>query len=700
MQFLENTKILCLTYDEFVTINEDEPKVMQEATYKWNKREGNIIVHGRGGNGRRVLIEYETLPVKYKQIVKGIYGDPYEYHASTPLLKMVATDVNARLFFAEYVLPTGMHLEAKYQERYSRQSDWLNMMNTTLQDKQAIKEVLQISMDQWWKNVIKLHQNDKPVNPYLPKTQAGLAKKLKQYSELGYGGLVDTARFGNNNARKVNDKIERLILSLYRRREKPYLKEVCEDYTLFMNGELQIVDYETAEVFDPQDFFVKGIPYKVGESTVDYYIKKPGNQAIVDKGRMSDLEYNTIHRPSVKRVAPMYAFSKITMDDIDIPFKTPEGGRDVKSYQIFDVASGAVIGVSFSRDKNKELVKDAMRDMLRLIMRNGWGLPLQIEAEKHLNWSMRGKVNEETGEFEADLLTEGNIFPFVRICKGGNAKEKRAEHLIRVKKYGLQKKRPGFQARHYARLLTNRLNKDQDKVRYEYERIVENELNDIEAHNHELHPRQDKYPGLTRWQVLEQYQNPNSIKYPLQTIIQYIGIGTETSYRGGYVQVQYNQYRLPDINIVKELLYNSTLVAYWIPDEEGNINSVYLFQDGNYVCEATKVVGYQEAMAERTSEDWKNAHEQWDYQKGFDEMARKGRSELVPVEVIATPVNGAIKLPAAPEHRAMLPEPKPEPMAKMQQKTPKKGGYMQKKGGKTQANDLSEDAESRAWSDI
>lgn len=684
MQLLPNTHTLCLTYDEFV-----QPLgLIPKGTYDSLNFRKNITVHGVGGNGRTVLIEIESLPPKYRAMVYEKYGDPYKYFAQQPILQLVVADNNAANFYATHELAPGRHLPLPSQQKYTRQAEWLNMILHVMEDKKTLKETLNITIEQFWENVIGLYKADKVENG-LPESKRRLLDKVYAYKRDGYAGLIEK-RFMNQNSRKVTPAIERLILALYNRHDKPYLKTVCLDYLKFMNGQLQVMDEETGELFNPQDFYHDGEPYLIGETTVDYYIKKPANLAAVDKSRLNSLQYATQYRPSVKRKAPVYAFSKITMDDIDLPFKTDSRNFDVKSYQIFDVASQAVIGVAFGRDKTTDLIREAMRDMMRLILRKGWGYPAEIEVERHLNWNLQGKQND-AGELEADILTAGAVFSFVRVCAGGNAKEKRAEHIIRVKKYQQQKKRPGFQARHYARLIANRLNKDKNTVQYHYEQIIQNELDDIATHNNELHPKQDLYPGLTRWQVLEQHQNPNLIKHATETVIPYIGVRRESSIRAGYIKVAGEVYRLPSIDSLNEFV-TPMVVTYYLPDEQGSADTIYVYQDGNFICTAAKVEGFQEAKIEQTDADRENANEQWSYQTGFDKMVRERRDSLPQVVTFSGDAGQADAEMDAPAVEVYATNDTPN----MQENATKQGGVMQKKDSSKQADISAEDMKSRA----
>ncbi len=646
MQYLKGTKSIYLTYSELV------PKIMSPENFRWVKKRHKLNVIGRNGSEKECLIEFASLRRQDKEKVIEQFGDPRVYIQSLQWLDMLKMDVEAQRFYATYTYKNGQTADLRKQVLWVRSVQWLNLIKVLMTNKASTKAVTGLGIVELWDNLAMVIKNDE-VEHDLPGSADRLKRVYREYVELGYKALVDEWRYGNDHNRKVTPKIEALVMSLYvKQGYNAYMNEVCRQYRKFINGEEVVVHLETGEVFDPKDFYIPNskksnsklqmLPYVLGESTVDYYLKKPGNEAIINSYRMNKLAFNSAHRPSVMRLAPMFALSKITMDDLDIPFKTPDGDRAVKSYQVFDVCSGAVIGVSFSRDKNVELIREALRDMFRLIIRNGWGVPWEIEFEKHLTSAMTGGVDED-GVLYEDILTPGAVFPATRMCLGGNAKEKRAEGFIRVKKYGQQKKRGGFQARFYARLLTNRLNAEQDKLRYSYEEIVANELADIAAHNAELHPKKDLYPGMTRWEVLMANQNPNLVKYQPQQVIQFIGYQTTTSIRAGVARVQYGDYRLPDINLIQQQHYNGEIVAYYLPDDDGQVNEVHLFEDGRYLCEAKRVERFQEALVEQTEQDIENRNAQFGYQSQFDKMIREGRGEMMPVGRAESVERGAEK---------------------------------------------------------
>lgn len=614
MQYLNST-ILCLEGSEFVKSSKNPDALVPKGTYDSLKAKGRIIVHGRGGNGSQVLIEYDSLPEMYKQLVKEVLcngTDPHEYMAKQPIRDLIKADHKAIQFFQD----SRLKIKPDRRLEYANDAAILNAFVLLLSDKKKLKQTLNLSLDQFWKtagNIVKELKKEFPNT--LPTSDRRLKPIFKAYKKDGYECLID-GRTGNENNRKVDEDLEALILSLYIQNGKPYAKEVHEIYERFMNGELDVVDVHSGEVFDRSKFVKDGDPISISDTTVWNYINKPINRITVDRFRTSGLEFSSIRKPHMHRSAPVYAFSKLSMDDINVPFKMPDGTR-VWSYQVFDVASGCVVGKAFGKEKNRGLFTAAVMDMFRLIINNGWGTPAEIEVEQHIS-----------NTFADDLLKDGYLFPFVRFCRGGNPQEKRAEGFIRGKKYKHQAKREGFQRRPFAKLEANRMNEDNNKLRFHYDEIVSNETYDIQQWNNSLHPNQEKYPGKTRWQVLCEHQNPQLVQPDLALISQYIGYKVVTSVqRSQKVRVKNELYELPSPKVI-EMLKDLTVVAHYIPTASGEIEQVHLYQDGEFICTCKKLERFNEARAEQTDEDLHVRNKQFAYVSEFNGMVKDNVGKL------------------------------------------------------------------------
>jgi hypothetical protein len=638
MKYLNGT-ILCLEGFEYIKTEDNPCGLVPYDTYSSQRRRKTIVVYGRGGGkGNSVLIEYESIPDIYKNLVQAKYGNPYEYVAKQPIRDLIKPDPKAIEFFERHRKPDGLPLKAKCRIEYANSAAILNAIRELLSDKKKLKTNFNITLDLFWQSAGEIVKEVSERFPNsLPTSTRRLKPTYKEYIKTGYSTLI-SGKLGNDNHRKVGEELERLILSLYIS-DKPYSKEVHEAYLRFLAGELEVVDINSGELFCREQFYKDGQPIEISDTTVWAYINKPYNRITVDKIRTGALEFNNTHAPHNHRHSPLYAFSKTTMDDLELPFKMPNGDR-VKAYEIGDVASECIIGKSFGTDKNRGLFMEAIVDMFRLLVNRGWGIPAEIEVEHHI-----------ANTFADDLLKEGNVFPFVRFCRPRNPQEKRAEHIFRRKKYGLQKKREGFQGRWYGRQEATRPNEDTNTLRLPLEDIVANELNDIQKWNNQPHSNQKKYPGMSRWQVLCEHQNPHLVSPDMGLVARYIGFKTETSVnRSQYAKVKYCNYRLPHPSYMNRLQANNYDVdAYYIPDADGLIKEVHLYQHDEYICTCQKLITYNESQAEMTETDKAIRSDQYKYRKSFDKMVKENVSKLTKVKVSEnTTVANAIETPVIP----------------------------------------------------
>ena len=643
--------------------------------YENDKKRGYLRTANCGGNGRTVEIVWDSIAKdERRRAIIGRFGDPAELCRASELERHVRDDAEARDFYMNYVLPDGDKLglrDCATATRYYNNAIILAAAGRMFASIASCRRARggaaakgkiwdTVSAAVHADNVHLKYAHDLPVNP------RRLAAKWAEFAQKGYGSLVHRA-FGNRSARIVDDRLERLILSIYCMTTKPYSDWVQEDYMLFIDGKLDVVDVQTGEVFARADFYdEKKKKYKkISKSTCWRYINSPKNRAIVDSVRNGDV-FHTAMAPHYHRVRPRYSFSLISMDDVDLPQLLHKGTRDskgracehVKAYYAYDVASGALIGAAYSLNKNAELFIGCVREMFRFIDGGSFGVPLEVQVEHHI-----------AGDFSATLLEAGRLFPFVQWCAPGNSQEKYAETFNRVKKYGAAKRLLENTGRHYARLEANRTGGeriwDEDaqgyvikQVRRSCEEIVATDREVIEMYNNALHDNQDKYPGMSRLDVLRANVNPEVKPIDRAILARYAGRETKTSIdRNMYCSVQYQKYILSSPEVLQKLAANNYNVsAYWMPGDE--IDRVYLYQNDRFIDAATKIRKFQSATSERTEDDRIAETEQARYIAQFERMVKEGRSALAKAELLKH--SGKYET-VAPEVVAAAPERESEP---------------------------------------
>jgi len=606
--------------------------------YKRRKRYGEFKVEKHHGQYQKSLIKYSSIPDRYKEKIIAKIGDPTKAVKHRQFRKHLVYDAKAVSFYANYKLQNGRALPIERQKEYYTNAMFINALNIVSSDVRARRNAMGGSKKGIWQALSEvINDLQKEYGHTLPANYLRLKDKVKKFNTHGYSSLIHR-NYGNQNSRKVNERLEMLILSIYIMNNKPYVSMVLDIYLEFLSGKTDIIDITTGEVFQRSDFYDenKGQYIIVSEATVWNYINDPKNRPIVDSKRNDAHYFNNLHRPHHHRKLPQFSLSKISFDDRDLSRKMKDAkGKTlrVKAYYVYDVTSGALIGYAHSKKKDADLFISCMRNMFRFLHKNKFGIPMEAEVEHHL-------VNQ----YEDDMMKAGVLFPFVRFCNPGNSQEKRSEHFIRVKKYGYEKRYQDGIGR-YTLSEANRPKQDKEwnadgmavkEKYYTYEQLVADDIFSINKYNNDLHPNQKKYKGMSRLDVLKMHLNPELPKFKDELIARYIGEKTETSIRRNqYVRVQYEKYQLPNINVLSKLKpHNYKVEAYYISNENGEIDKVHLYQAENFIGTCNKIIAYNEATAEQTEADRQAYTEQAKYVSQFDKNIKEGRNKLTKIQII------------------------------------------------------------------
>ena len=605
--------------------------IMSVPNYKQLKARGQInVVRDGGGLGNYVLVEVATLPVRFRERIQEKYGEMKVDILRDWFAQHYVMDAKARAFYTRFRFDNGEALPPEHINEYTVNASVLQAVIALLNDTKILRKAMQGGGVNWSEMAGAISYYQAEFGHTLPLSTNRFKARVNEFRESGYECLI-SKKFQNQNKRKVTYTIERLVLSLAAQKERPYATVVMEMYNQFLCGENEVFDLETGEVYNPEEFVdKKGNPIVLSEGTIANILNDHKNKALLSKVHDSSWDFNNRYRPYHLRKVATFAGSKISLDDRDLP-RPMHNGQRVKAYYAYDVASGAVVGYAYSRLKTKELFIDCMRNMFQTLDRNGLYMPAELEVEHHL-----------VSNFADGLMNAGTVFPLIRWCNPGNSREKRAEHFNRTKKYSVEKRLQTNIGRWYAKLEANRPKEEKVydelnntyKVRtYSYEELVADDIRAIQEYNSQLHPNDKKYPGMTRWDVFCQTQNPDLAAWDRHVLYRYIGECTETSIRQNmYCTVQYQQYRLPSPDVIEKLApRNNKVLAYYLPDIDGNISEVYIYQNDKFIATCALLERYNEATAEQTDADREAYIEQSKYVAQFDSMMRQGKIQKVAV---------------------------------------------------------------------
>lgn len=612
------------------TLSEEElAPILSVPNYKKlaAKKEINVVRPGKG-LGSYALVEIATMPLRFQERIKLKYGDMKEDIIRNWLGSHYHIDAKAREFYTRFRFDNGDALPPEHIQEYTVNASVIEAVMRAMEDATFMRKAMKAGPVNWGELAGAISYYQAEFGHTLPVSSNRFKKRVNDFKANGYESLI-SRKFMNQNRRKVTYDIERLLLSIDAQPEQPFNTTVWEQYNMFVQGDLELYDPETGEVLNPADFTDKdGNPLVLSPATVANYLNNPKNKALRGKLHMSQWDFNNAYRPYHLRSIGEYALSKVSLDDRDLPRPMKDGNR-VKAYYAYDVVSGAVVGYAYNRYKTTELFLDCMRNMFQTLDRNGMYIPAELEVEHHL-----------VSDFADGLMQAGTVFPLIRWCNPGNSREKRAEHKNREKKYGVEKRTQVGIGRWYAKLEANRPKEEKVydeknntyKVKtYSYEELVADDIRAIQTFNAQPHPNQKRYPGMSRWDVLCAHQNPNLAPWDKAVLYRFIGQHTETTIRQNtYCTVMYNQYGLPSPEIIEKLEpRNYKVDAYYLPDADGTINEVYIYQNGRYIATCKAVARYNENTAEQTEADKAAYTEQSKYVAQFDKMMKDGKIKRV-----------------------------------------------------------------------
>ncbi len=588
---------LCIPAKELV-----ERGLISEANYRQKAARGKLdIARTARGLGNYALVAVDTLPAAMKEAVKRAYPNLRIVRLVNWVRENYDYDQRAYAFFSDPA-QCGVELPRRHVREYTVNAGVISAAVALYNSAKAQHTVMGEAYD-WDMMAEAIDVLKQEYGHTLPTSTLRFRKKVAEFKKKGYACLI-SGKFGNQSARKVDHRTERLILGLAVLPNKPFNSNVHDMYLSFVCGELEVYDPETGELFCPDDFTLKnGEPKTLSEGTINNVLNAPKNKLMVEHALSTYTTFMHEQMPHMHRHSGRFSLSQITMDDVDLTRKLKDTKQRVHAYYAYDVVSQCVLGASYGRKKDESLVVDCFRDMFRIIARHGWGIPAGIEVENHL-----------MSQYRDGFLRAGEVFPFVHFCAPQNSQEKYAEPLNGAKKRSIIHKNhtgigrfygKGKWRQEYKKVSDEWNDTYEDREYFTWEELVADDRADSAEWNNTLHPDQKRYLGMTRWQVLVANVNPTLLPYDARMLARHIGAAVETSVRrNSTVRVAHEDWWLSSTTALERLAPNNYKVtAYYLPDEEGQPTDVYLYQGDRYIDKVERVETFNRVMAEQTDED-------------------------------------------------------------------------------------------------
>lgn len=619
--------ILVVTESELIPDHFSSYDALRMAIKRAEKRGYGIRKVQVGGNGRKLLVDFDSLPLNIKEAI----GDPRK--GKHVMEQFYSTDAAAVDFFTTYKFSNGKHIDDdEAQERYITNASVLKALArlkearenkiSSLTPNKSTRGIWQsLAFDTTTFNPVLKKKFG--VEHTLPENHRRLAERFKKFMEESYPSLIN-GNHNNSNAAKITPDLISLLNNLFgTQHKKPTYTEISKLYSGFLSGYVEVINTATGELYDPKSF------KSLSRSTIYDYLSQWENRIGTVAKRSGDRQKLLQEfSPSHSMEHPKFAGSIISVDDRQPPFEYAKGER-MWFYLGQDVASGAI--TTWVWGKTKEgIILDFYRQMVRNYAEWGLPLPAELEAESSLNSS-----------FKNTFLKEGYMFQHVRI-EANNARGKYIESgFNRRMRYGLEKDSLGWIARPFAKDESNQ--EGSIKVPFiPYPELVEARLRDIQTWNN-MPSALD--PTKTCWEYLLENQHPALKPINYKAIIPYLGYKAETSCHAGLVQFQNKQWLLGDngemhtgdnlLNVMRQV-EGMELDIYWLDANDGKVLKALVYErnGSRLICELVpKPIGARPTI-EQTPETLMARESMARYKATIDGFMQRQRNALETVVVV------------------------------------------------------------------
>lgn len=338
--------IIAVTVEDLTHDNNGGP-VMTRACYNHavSRKQITILRPGKG-LGSYALIEYASLPERFKARFEAKYGNPED------IMRQKTTglpqDLAAQRFFYDHVLPNGEKIPEEKQAEYTVNARVLNALQEMFNTQKAMRRAANNHTPVIWSNIFAAAEELREVYHHtLPKSEARLRDKLREYGREGYACLV-SGKFCNASASKVTKEAERLIVALRRSKTPVYtISQLFEEFNRVA----------TARGWKPLK----------SENTLRQLLERPDIKPQWYDAVYGELAAKQLFSRHNKTEMPSMRDSLWYGDGtkLNLFYKDYEGGklvvRTAYVYEVSDAFNDVLLGYAIGRTENFELQYRAFR---------------------------------------------------------------------------------------------------------------------------------------------------------------------------------------------------------------------------------------------------------------------------------------------------------------------------------------------------
>jgi len=207
---------VCITGSELIKSDDNPRGIISLANYSQLVNRNHIKVLRRGCYGTPALIDFDSLPLRYKQLYTVTYGDPYRIMKDNYIAEHIERDVNAYNFYKTYRLENDKSLPEERIEEYITNAEILAAINKIVNNRRAMRKALSGSQTGIWESITAaVADMDKVKYPHsLPSNPVRLREKVKTFLKEGYPSLIHKG-YCNKNTEKINEDAKWWVLAMW-----------------------------------------------------------------------------------------------------------------------------------------------------------------------------------------------------------------------------------------------------------------------------------------------------------------------------------------------------------------------------------------------------------------------------------------------------------------------------------------------------
>ena len=341
MEYYKNTLAIPATW----LIDEG---IISKPNYKQLCYKKQLQVVRRGCLNTPALVDYESMPERFKQEIHRKIGDPRKAVRVNMIEERITQSAEASDFYEQYKLEDGRFLPKSTRYEYYTNAIILDAIHKIIVDKRSRRRAMGSKTTRAWEQISEGVQDiDRSKYPHtLPANPRRLEDKYRMYRKEGYESLIHK-NFLNKNSIKIDDEEKQSMLEM-----------LISDPRNLDNAQVARLYNMIAEQMQWK---------KITASTVALWRDKL--DSMLYARRRGATEFRNNKTMQVKRSAPTYPLYYWTMDgwDVELMYQKTEDGRTSYHHRptvvvVLDACCKYPVGYAVGTHETPELIQAALRD--------------------------------------------------------------------------------------------------------------------------------------------------------------------------------------------------------------------------------------------------------------------------------------------------------------------------------------------------